>query len=129
MEFNPLAKTLVPLLRQTLTAYSARHTAAAENIANVETKGFRPLKVHFEDALQRALEPNKPGSAKTHEKHMNFSTDVSSVGYRVEEMDASVNLEQEMAELAQNQIKYDFAVRALKGNYDKIKMAIRGRLG
>lgn len=129
MEFNPLSKTLAPLLRKTLTAYSARHTAIAENIANVETKGFRPLKVHFEAALQRAMAPNKPGSTKTHAKHMNFSNDVPSVGYRIEELDASVNLEHEMAELAKNQIKFDFVARALRGNYDKIKAAIRGRVG
>ncbi len=129
MEFNPLSRTLAPLLRQTLTAYSARHTATAENIVNVETKGFRPLKIHFEDALQRALEPNKPQSTKTHARHMNFSNDVSSVGHRIEELNANVNMENEMAELAKNQIKFDFVARALRGNYDKIKTAIRGRVG
>ncbi len=128
MGFNPLAKTSAPVLRQALTAYSARHTAIAENIANVETKGFRPLKIHFEDALQRAMESNKPKTIKTNPKHMNLSNDMASVGFRVQEMDKRVNIEQEMAEIAQNQIRFDFAASALKGGYDYIKTAIRGRI-
>ena len=65
MKFNPLDKTIVPLLRKSLEAYSTRHTAIAENISNVDTKGYRPLKVHFESELQRALEKNRPVAKKT----------------------------------------------------------------
>jgi len=49
MTFNPLSKmATVPLLKKSLSAYSERNNAIAENIANVETKGYRPYKVEFE---------------------------------------------------------------------------------
>ena len=128
MEFNPLDKTLVPLLRKSLDAYTTRHTAIAENMANVETKGFRPLKVQFESELERALDKNQPVTKKTDPKHMDIYNDMQSVKERVEELDAQVNIEDEMSELAQNQIRFDFVTKMLRARYETIKMSIRGRI-
>jgi len=129
MVSNLMEKTLAPLLRKSLTAYSTRHTAIGENIANVETKGFRPLKVDFEAEFRRALEKNGPVGQKTNHRHLDIGHTVDSLHGRIKETDAQVNIEQEMADLARNQIRFDFAVRKLRGGYDNIKMAIRGRVG
>jgi len=42
-------------LRVAVTGLSARQSAIANNIANVETPGFRARKVKFEEALQGAV--------------------------------------------------------------------------
>lgn len=128
MKFSPINKTLVPLLKKSLDAYSARHTAIAENIANVETTGFRPLKVNFEQDLQRALQKTKPLGLKTDARHMDIGKDIKSLQGTVEEVDARVNVEDQMAELAKNQIRFDFVSRMLAGSYRTIKTSIRGRL-
>jgi flagellar basal-body rod protein FlgB len=47
------------LLIKSLDGLSARSVATAENIANANTTGYRPLRVTFEKALSEAL----PGGA------------------------------------------------------------------
>ncbi|MCH9008141.1 flagellar basal body rod protein FlgB [candidate division KSB1 bacterium] len=128
MKFSPLEKTLVPLLRQSLDAYNKRHTAIAENISNVATKGYRPLKVHFEEELRQSLEKNKPVGKTSDPRHMAIGGTTKSVKASVEELNARVNIESEMAELAQNQIRFNFVTRMLRRRYDTIKTSIRGRL-
>lgn len=129
MQFHPLQKTLVPLLRKTLEAYSLRHTATAENIANVGTTKFRPLKVEFESELRRALDKNRPVGRKTADRHMDVgSSDLRSLKLKVDELDAKMNIEREMAELARNQLRFDFVARKLRGKYEMIKSSIRGRV-
>src|SRR5262245_11163433 len=48
------------LLAQLLNAATLRHRVIAQNVANVNTPGYRRLEVSFEDALSRHLssEPN-----------------------------------------------------------------------
>ncbi len=128
MGFNPLEKTMAPLLRRTLDAYSRRHAAVAENIANVETKSYRPLKVDFERDLQRALEKNRPIGKTSDPRHIEIGQEKQSIRAKITEVEEPVNIEQEMALLAQNQIKFDFVARMLRGGYDSIKTSIRGSL-
>ncbi len=128
MEFRPLQKTIVPLLRKSLEAYSMRHTAVAENIVNVETKHFRPLQVQFEEELRRAVDQRRPVGKKTSDRHMDVGgAKIENLEPRVQELDAMVDVEREMAMLAQNQIKFDFVARKLRGSYEIIKASIRGR--
>lgn len=129
MNLGPLQKTLAPLLRQTLNTYSLRQTAIGENIANVETEGFRPLDVEFEQELRRALSRNKPTGLKSDERHLDIGKTMDSVQPRIEELDARVNVEDQMAEMARNQIRYEFVARKLHAGYEHIKAAIRGRMG
>ncbi len=128
MTFRPLDKTLAPLLRRTLQAYSKRHAAVAENIANVETKNYRPLKVSFEKDLRRALEKNKPIGKTADPRHITIGDAKGSVAGNYEATNTKVNIEEEMAKLAQNQIRFDFVSKMLRGGYDSIKTSIRGRL-
>ncbi len=84
MEFNPLSKmAVVPLLKKSLGAYSARNNAIAENIANVETKGYRPYKVDFEKELQRALYRRAPVGLKSDSRHMTIGGDVLDIQLKI----------------------------------------------
>ena len=100
----------------------------AENIANIETRAYRPLKVNFEQDLKRALQHNKPIGKTSDERHIKIGQDKKSIEASFEEVDEKVNIEQEMAALALTQIRFDFVARKLKGGYDAIKTSIRGRL-
>lgn len=42
------------LINRSLDGLSMRYIATAENIANASSRGFRPLRVTFEDALRSA---------------------------------------------------------------------------
>ncbi len=127
MTFNPLSKmAVVPLLKKSLSAYSERNNAIAENIANVETKGYRPYKVDFENQLQRAMQRSAPVGVKSDPRHMTIGGDVLDIQPKISTQNDIVNMEQEMAELAKNQIRFEFATRKLSGAYEAIRSAIRG---
>ena len=127
MKFNPLSKmAVVPLLKKSLGAYMERNNAIAENIANVETKGYRPYKVDFEKELQRSMQRSAPVGVKSDPRHMTIGGDILDIQPRISTQNGIVNIEQEMAELAKNQIRFEFAVRKLSGAYEAIRSAIRG---
>lgn len=44
----------VALINRSLDGLSMRYLATAENIANANSRGFRPVRVTFEDALRTA---------------------------------------------------------------------------
>ncbi len=127
MKFNPLSKmAAVPLLKKSLAAYSERNNAIAENIANVATKGYRPYKVDFEKELQRAMQKGAPVGIKSDPRHMTIGGNALDVQPKISTQNEIVNIEQEMAELAKNQIRFEFATRKLSGAYELIRSAIRG---
>ncbi len=43
------------VMKKALDGLSARHEAISSNLANVDTPGYKPVKVEFEDKLRRAL--------------------------------------------------------------------------
>jgi flagellar basal-body rod protein FlgB len=96
------------------------HTA---NIANAETPGYKAKKVDFEQALSRALDINGLGAMTvSHSEHFPVNgNSISSVRADVyENPDVTVtndgntvDLEKEMAELAENTILYKAAVQLI----------------
>ena len=126
MTFKLLDKTNVSFLKTTLNAYSTRHKAIAKNMSNIETRDYKPIKVHFEENLQRVLERNRPVGRATNSRHMDVGGSRRDLGARIEMQDRAVNIENEMAELAKNQIRFEFVARKLRGTYDKIRSSIVG---
>lgn len=127
MKFNPLSKMAsVPLLKKSLSAYSERNQAIAKNIANVGTQGYRPYKVDFEKELKLAMQKGAPVGVKSDPRHMIIGGDTLDVQPKISTQNEIVNIEQEMADLAKNQIRFEFATRKLNGAYEVIRSAIRG---
>src|SRR5207245_5965747 len=50
-------------LRAAMSGLAARQRAIANNVANVDTPGFKASEVRFEDVLKSAVGQAKPGSA------------------------------------------------------------------
>jgi flagellar basal-body rod protein FlgB len=131
-------KTNIPLLSRALTAYSLRQKAIAANIANIATPGYRPLHVSFEEELASAVKGGNVVPLRTHEKHM--AADWSQGGkplprIEVEEDERqllsglnTVDIDQQMGELAETQLRYRFAARMLSNTFKGIQKSIRGQL-
>jgi flagellar basal-body rod protein FlgB len=127
--------TRIPLLGKALDAYSLRQQSIARNIANVETPGYQPERVTFEDEVARALS-SKPTGGLSDPHHINIggspidriqasvqidpaaSTNVSGVN--------GVSIDAEMAAMAQNQIRFRFASKWVADTFKGIEKAIRG---
>lgn len=133
--------TKIPVLNRALDAYALRHKTIATNLANITTPGYRAKSVAFEDQLASALQtPAFPGTV-THEQHIPFGgPNLAAVLPQVEQPPADANLQadatasgmnnvdldQEMAELAKNQIRFRFSTRILGDTFRGLQKSIRG---
>jgi flagellar basal-body rod protein FlgB len=131
-----LDKTSIPVASKGLDAYTHRGRAIANNIANVSTPGYRRIEVSFEDQLRRALdrELNTPGK-RTDSNHLFLGRPqlehIKSEGYRVEDQTNpgeinNVDIDIEMAKLAENEIAFSFATAFIKDRSGTISEAISG---
>lgn len=126
------SKTRV-LMGKSLDAYMARSRAISSNIANATTPGYQRREVRFEESLGKALSGSNLKGARTDSKHLQLGGgSLSSLKHEVVRpydptLASGVNnvdIDKEMADLAQNQIAFKFAMKRLAGGYAKLNAAI-----
>lgn len=103
------------------------------NIANVETPGYHAKKLDFEESLSRALEMDGANAmAATHEGHQPFTRGnvekVKADIYDNPEIPTNndkntVDLEKEMADLAENSILYKTATELIRKKLGAMRYA------
>jgi len=111
------------LLKKMLDVCILRHKVIANNIANVDTPGFKSHRVIFEEKFKAAL---KRGFNREdlQEVTPEIYTDYS---YNWREDLNNVDIEKEMVKLSINTLRYSIYVQLLSGKLEKIKAAIKGR--
>jgi len=122
------------LVYKSLDASALRSRVVAQNLANVDTPGYRRKEVSFEDQLQDLMK-RKLAGALTQEDHMPFGkgVDLAKVAPKVfEAADQTlpgevnnVDVDVEAAKMAENQILYNYAIKF--AGFDKYMAAIAGR--
>lgn len=125
------------VLEQGLSAASLRNTVIANNLANVETPGYKRSDVVFEEELRKALSQNNSFTGfMTDEKHIPigspsiinvFPQTVVEEGTTMRNDGNNVDIDREMAALAKNEIMYQAITQELNGEFQKLKSAIAGR--
>lgn len=107
-----------------------RNTAISNNIANQSTPGYKRQDVDFEGTLQQELNKSKYMSLddkvkNLHMNHLNVKTytDSSSYSYRLDEN--NVDPDQEYAELASVQIRYNALIDSMSSEFARIKSVIK----
>jgi flagellar basal-body rod protein FlgB len=129
-------KTTAPALLKSMDAGMLRARTIANNIANVNTPGYRRVEVKFEDQLRRALNKTRLKGAKTDNGHLDLGRkDVSKVNPEAFRPNDStlpsgvnnVDIDTEMAKLAENQILYNFSTNAFRGVFRKLNAAIQAK--
>ena len=127
-------KTL--MLEKALDAAWMRNETISNNIANVNTPGFKKSYVRFEEYLKDAHEKFQISGIKKDARFLPIGKDriVSVSPEIVQENSTSmrrdqnnVDIDVEMAELAKNTIKYNALIAQLSKEFAKIKLAINGR--
>ncbi|WP_025321684.1 flagellar basal body rod protein FlgB [Deferrisoma camini] len=105
-----------------------RQAMLAANVANADTPGYRALDVRFDRAMAR----HGLRLATTHPRHLGGArasgrqTVVAARGTPRRDGN-DVDIDREMAKIAQNQIEYQFLTRMLGSRFRKLKEAITGR--
>jgi flagellar basal-body rod protein FlgB len=117
-----------------LDASTLRAKAIAENLANVQTPGYKRKEVDFEEQLRNALK-SKLEAARDQPGHMpaGKGIDLAQIRpYVFEAKDTSlpgevnnVDVDMEAAKLAENQLYYSFLIKWV--GFDKYMAAIAGR--
>jgi len=128
-------KTKIPILHKGLDAYTMRQKSIADNIANVDTPGYKRSEVAFEEDLKAALDKRGVFGYRTHPEHMPVGKlkldEVKPVPFIPEDDSLAsgknnVDIDHEMAELAKNQIRFAYAARLMDRTFSRLKSAIRG---
>jgi flagellar basal-body rod protein FlgB len=105
-------------LERALSGSSLRQQAIAQNIANVNTPGYRRQDVDFQSALQAAWDQ---GSSSVERVTPSVETDTSSV---MRADGSSVDIDTEAAEQAKNGLTYEAVSQVMKTRISIIKSAI-----
>ncbi|MBW2079023.1 MAG: flagellar basal body rod protein FlgB [Deltaproteobacteria bacterium] len=119
------------MLSREMTLRVLKHQVISANIANAETPGYARLRMDFETALTRAAGAREVQAA-THRRHMQAGSDAPAVVYRERAQRVigdgnNVVLEQEMKELAENQLRYEAAVQLFNKKLNMLKTVIQER--
>lgn len=122
------------VLEKTLDAGLARNEAISNNIANVDTPGYKRKSVEFEEMLSQAIDKNGIEGFRTDSRHIPIGTlDIDEVGINVVVDKSSlsfrldgnnVDIENEMALMAKNTIQYNTITQKLSGEFKKLKSVI-----
>ncbi len=101
-----------------------RHSLLTSNLANIETPGYKTKDVSFERQLQAALPgKNELRLVRTNPRHMpiydatgNIKPDIVTGG--------DVDIDKQMAKLAENNLMYNAMIQILGRKYRAIREAI-----
>lgn len=105
-------------LRVAVTGLSARQTAIANNISNVETPGYRARKVKFEEALHSAVSHGDSPSS--------VAAGVSTSLEPTRLNGNNVNLDEETLSHIDTTMRYQLAIRAMDSKYGLLRDVIKG---
>ena len=129
--------TQFSLLQKSLDLRSQRNTLLSSNVANMETPGYKARDMVFENALGDALAARTPGQLNTtNTRHLDGRRNVlplDRVGGEViftatnsASLDGNtVELEREMAKLAENQLAYSALSQMITEKFVKLRTAIQ----
>lgn len=131
--------TKIPILSKALDAYAARQKVIANNLANVNTIGYRAKAVMFEEELEKASH-SPVQLTTTHEHHLTPQESTSGIkvvdaageGVLPNDPTASgvnnVDVDIEMTNLADTQLRFKFASRLMAETFRGIQKSIRGQV-
>ncbi|GBF33185.1 flagellar basal-body rod protein FlgB [Desulfocucumis palustris] len=127
---NPV---LLSLSRQ-LDASALTHRVIANNVANVNTPGFKKSYVSFQEQLKAALGKQEIVMLTTSDRHMGGIPSLASVspvviqekGTTMRYGGNNVDIDQEMVNNAANSLVYDTSSLILDSKYTGLENVIRG---
>lgn len=129
--FGSGAFDYVDVLKKAADASYYRNEILSNNVANVDTPGYKRKDLEFEEHLNRALERagdmNSTLSEKVHNVDLSDAKmvayiDDGDLSYRVD--DNNVDIAREEVELASNQLVYNGLVDSMTQEFSRIKSVL-----
>lgn len=112
------------LLALALDATWKRNQVINENIANVDTPGYKRKEVSFEQYLEKAMKTNNSDEA-TQLNHVQprIYTENKQLSYRKD--GGNVDIDTEMVYLAENQVRYNTLISQVNYDFTRLKSVLR----
>lgn len=121
----------IETLEKSLDYSTAKNRAIANNIANVDTPDYKSTNITFKNVLDNTLNGSLQ-TKRTHPQHFTFNQmnqpyiTKQNRNTMYNHNGNNVDIDQEMAELAKNQLYYQAVVDRLNGKFSSIQTVIRG---
>lgn len=118
------------IIENAIQQTSTKQKVISQNIANVDTPGYKTKDVSFKSAFDSAL--SNMNTYKTDERHFDFTpsnlntTVLTKKNVTYNESGNSVDMDQEMSELAANQIQYNALVDRMSSKFNGLENVIKG---
>jgi len=119
------------IYEKALSASWLKNTAISNNIANVNTPGYKRQDVKFDSVLKDFINNNSMELKRTHPKHLPNNgietlepTVTRELGTSFRKDRNNIDIDVEAAELAKNAIKFNALTHELSKHLHRIKMAI-----
>ena len=120
----------VNVLGKAADASWLRNDILANNLANVDTPGYKRKDIDFESQLRRALGSSRYESVDSKVSHVTSTelegrvyTDAANFSYRL--YGNNVDIDTENVELASNQIKYNGLMSGINQEFANLKMVMK----
>lgn len=127
----PNDELVYTLLQKGLDASQARSSATAENISNINTRGYKRKYVTFEENLKKSMDDLE---LKTDdEKHMKIDSDYGSVELETDNSTSmredgnNVDIDNEMVNQSANALMYNALVTQINSRLAMKRYVIDGR--
>lgn len=125
------------LLQRTMDVSSLRNEVLADNIANIDTPGFKRKEVIFEDKLRNAMagKTNEGHLNLTNPRHIQIQNDDFLVEPEIRTMNDlsyrndgnNVDIDVETARMTKNKLFYDALGQSMSYELKLLRLAITGR--
>ncbi|HHT9145333.1 MAG: flagellar basal body rod protein FlgB [Candidatus Brocadiaceae bacterium] len=115
------------LLEKMLDVSSIKHKVIANNIANVNTPGYKKMEVSFADQLEKAVNESSMNKFDTLQPKIVISKEDTSDTVRND--GNNVDMDKEVSSLVKNTLSYSIYTQLLAKKYEGIKSAIEGSRG
>lgn len=123
------AFSYINVLDKAADASWIRENAIANNVANVDTPGYKRQDVQFQDILERQLKSTKYDSLQDAVNNVPLNqlesrvyTDYASYSYRLD--GNNVDIDTENVELASEQLRYQTLTTSMTSEFSRLKSAM-----
>ena len=127
---NSNAFSYINVLDRAADASWTRETVIGNNIANVDTPGYKRQDVAFEDVLKRELKSSKYETLQKAVDNVSLNklegrtyTDYASYSYRLD--GNNVDIDTENVELASEQLRYQTLTSAVSNEFTRMNTAMQ----
>ena len=127
---NSNAFSYINVLDRAADASWTRETVIGNNIANVDTPGYKRQDVAFEDVLKRELKSSKYDTLQQAVDNVSLNklegrtyTDYASYSYRLD--GNNVDIDTENVELASEQLRYQTLTSAVSNEFTRMNTAMQ----